>query len=546
MHGTVPGTARQPGWRQTMSWLHTWGGLVCGWLLCAIFVTGTLSVFREPITRWMQAAPANGPPGAALGLQDRLQALHTAEDYLQQRAPQARQWQIDLPARAGDALQLSARGPDGVLQAALDPASGAPQALPPIRQTEGGRHFMSFHYSLQGGLAGFWVVGVVSMGMMAALVSGLIVHRRIFQDFFCFRPGKGQRSWLDAHNASAVLTLPFLFMIVYTGLAYFYTSYMPHALQSLYGVDRQAYSRYQTDLNAGTQAPRPDLPPAGPQLAQQLQLAQSLLRQPVASIALQHPPQGPASHRFTAQLADSADSRRMHNLAEHVSIAADTGEVLQAPPRSEPAASARDVHPVIEALHMARFGGWTMKWLYFVCGLAGTAMVATGLLLFASKRRTRSDHGWGRATPAVYRCIDALNIAALAGTSLASIGYLYGNRLLPLAIEARASAEIRLFFALWALSLLHALLRPARSAWQEQLCALALLCMALPLLNAATTGQHLLLYLDQADGLRAGVELTSIALGLLAAWGAWRHRLSTHTTPPARAARPGPRQGARA
>ncbi|MDR0260003.1 MAG: PepSY domain-containing protein, partial [Comamonas sp.] len=174
MRSTAPGAARQPGWRQTMSWLHTWGGLVCGWLLCAIFVTGTLSVFREPITRWMQAAPANGPPGAALGLQDRLQALHTAEDYLQQRAPQARQWQIDLPARAGDALQLSARGPDGLLQAALDPASGAPQALPPIRQTEGGRHFMSFHYSLQGGLAGFWVVGVVSMGMMAALVSGLI------------------------------------------------------------------------------------------------------------------------------------------------------------------------------------------------------------------------------------------------------------------------------------------------------------------------------------------------------------------------------------
>ncbi|MET0126352.1 MAG: PepSY-associated TM helix domain-containing protein, partial [Pseudomonas caspiana] len=41
--------------RQSMSWLHTWCGLLCGWLLCAIFLTGTLSVFREPITRWMEA-----------------------------------------------------------------------------------------------------------------------------------------------------------------------------------------------------------------------------------------------------------------------------------------------------------------------------------------------------------------------------------------------------------------------------------------------------------------------------------------------------------
>ena len=57
------------GLRQSMAWLHTWVGLTCGWLLCAIFFTGTLSVFREPITRWMEARPvlsdtATGAPPA--------------------------------------------------------------------------------------------------------------------------------------------------------------------------------------------------------------------------------------------------------------------------------------------------------------------------------------------------------------------------------------------------------------------------------------------------------------------------------------------------
>jgi hypothetical protein len=54
--------------------------------------------------------------------------------------------------------------------------------------------------------------------MLVAIVSGVITHRRIFADFFTFRRNKGQRSWLDAHNATAVLALPFHLMITYTGL----------------------------------------------------------------------------------------------------------------------------------------------------------------------------------------------------------------------------------------------------------------------------------------------------------------------------------------
>jgi uncharacterized iron-regulated membrane protein len=164
--------------------------------------------------------------------------------------------------------------------------------------------------------------------------------------------------------------------------------------------------------------------------------------------------------------------------------------LLQAPSNPASGNLATDTYPVISALHLVTFGGWTMKWLYFVLGLVGTAMIASGSILFAVKRRARSGHEWGTATPSMYRCIDALTVAALAGSALASIAYLYGNRLLPLVLEARSSWEIRVFFAVWVLSLLHALLRTARQAWREQLWIVALLCVGLPLLNAMTTGQH--------------------------------------------------------
>ena len=37
------------GLRQSMSWLHTWSGLLLGWLLYAVFFTGTLSYFVDEI-----------------------------------------------------------------------------------------------------------------------------------------------------------------------------------------------------------------------------------------------------------------------------------------------------------------------------------------------------------------------------------------------------------------------------------------------------------------------------------------------------------------
>jgi len=84
--------------------------------------------------------------------------------------------------------------------------------------------------------AGEWIVGVATMFMLVALVTGVIIHRRIFRDFFTFRPGKRQRSWLNAHNVLSVLTLPYQFMITYSGLIILAGVYMP-LVAAQYGMD---------------------------------------------------------------------------------------------------------------------------------------------------------------------------------------------------------------------------------------------------------------------------------------------------------------------
>lgn len=44
----------KPDFRKSMVWLHTYSGLILGWLLFTIFLTGTLSYFNPEITQWMQ------------------------------------------------------------------------------------------------------------------------------------------------------------------------------------------------------------------------------------------------------------------------------------------------------------------------------------------------------------------------------------------------------------------------------------------------------------------------------------------------------------
>src|SRR3546814_12197418 len=72
------------------------------------------------------------------------------------------------------------------------------------------------------------------MFMLIAILSGIVTHKKIFADFFMLRFGKGQRSWLDAHNVAAVFALPFHLMIIYTGLVTLVVMYMPRGIAANY------------------------------------------------------------------------------------------------------------------------------------------------------------------------------------------------------------------------------------------------------------------------------------------------------------------------
>lgn len=523
------------GLRQAMAWLHTWCGLWFSWLLFAVFLTGSLAVFEEPITHWMtpehhaeeaaeEAARASLPATALVA--SRAQRLAYASDYMAQHHRSKDMWEI-WPADAEGGGELKVYWFDDqhlYAQAKLDTTTGASRPEPPpalpVRGTLGGQHFVDFHYKLHSGTLGLWVVAFAAMVMLVALVSGVITHKRIFKDFFTFRPKKGQRSWLDAHNAVAVLSLPFQFMIAYTGIVFTATTYLPAGVLAHYGNDTGAHLRYTTELTAPGLQPRSGRPLPVPALEPFAAQAEALIGQPVRAVVVDHP--GDASMRISVYgWNDPKDLvRRMSDTTGMVAFAPN-GKVLHMRiPGGRADGVASFTSQVMSNLHMAGLGGWPMKWLFFICGLAGTAMMGTGAVLFTVKRRNKSLNEFGPRTASVYRGIEALNVAAIAGLAIACIAYLWANRLLPLVTQERAVMELQVFFGVWLMALVHACGRTPQRAWREQLWALAALCLLLPLLNDLTTSDHLIAEISRDDWESAGVELTSMAFGLLAGWAA--------------------------
>lgn len=80
------------------------------------------------------------------------------------------------------------------------------------------------------------------MATLVLLVSGVVIHRKIFTDFFTFRPDrKLPRSSLDLHNLTGVLALPFHFTMALSGLIIFIAIYFPTVVSSAYDGDRAVF-----------------------------------------------------------------------------------------------------------------------------------------------------------------------------------------------------------------------------------------------------------------------------------------------------------------
>src|SRR5690606_29068910 len=153
-----------------------------------------------------------------------------------------------------------------------------------------------------------------------------------------------------------------------------------------------------------------------------------------------------------------------------------SGTLLDAPAQPT-TAGAVGVYNVFSSLHLMRFAGPWLRWLCFISGLVGSAMIATGMILWVVKRLPQRRK---LGTHLGHRLVECLNVGTIAGLMVAMGVYFWANRLLPAQMAARSTWEISSFFVAWAICLLHPMLRTHRHAWIDQCWAVAILYVTLP------------------------------------------------------------------
>ena len=234
--------------------VHGWSGVILGLLLFTVVITGTVAVFADEIARWSAGSSSERGidrpiDGIIRDLAEKLPLF-----YLDDIAV----WKTD----AGDLMAFfhshaenPATGEPDEYGAMfrVDPASGAvldrnegfmwkqPRAWDPSAL----RHFLvDLHVQLY--LPRPWgliVTGVLGLLMMAAAVTGFLMHRHMIRDLFVAeRPGARLVSARDRHVLASSWSLPFAIILAFTGSFFSFatTVSFPIVAQVAFGGDREA------------------------------------------------------------------------------------------------------------------------------------------------------------------------------------------------------------------------------------------------------------------------------------------------------------------
>ncbi|KGJ97417.1 PepSY-associated TM helix domain-containing protein [Colwellia psychrerythraea] len=503
--------------RQSMKWFHTWVGLVVGWILFFMFLTGSLGYFYQEITRWME--PERPFVVQQISTEE---LLDTAQIYLEKHAEGADGWDIMLPNIRDQNLRVGWRHPaePGKKRGkykikVLDVNTGDKVER---RATGGGRLLYRMHYRLHylSTNISYWIVGFCSMLMLLAVITGVVIHKKIFTDFFTFRAKKGLPGWLDIHNVLSVIALPFHFMITYSGLLFFLFTYM--VLSTNLQTNEDEYREMRKEIY-----PRTVHLDKTNQAAKMLDI--SFLYQQAKTTwqasELSYVEMFAANDVNAHALFVRHETDITYNPDDEITVNAVTGEIILSKHKQYTVAAM--IHNGFFSLHEGQFSGPVARWVYFFTGLIGSAMIASGLILWTTKRKPKQmkktngpDFG--------YRLVEQLNIGTIVGLPIAIAMYFYANRLLPLDMANRINWEANVMFISWAILLIYPMFRPAAKAWYEQLQLATLVYIGLPLVNALTTDKHLFNSLNKQDWNLAGFDLTLLLVGGCFAFAAYKFK----------------------
>lgn len=509
--------------------VHGWCGALLGLLLYTIVATGTVVVFAQEIATWSVGGADSRPPlPQRLDGKVRSYAEAVTKGYREDIGvwmDQSGDLRIfpHTHARNPGSGEMDDLGTMFRVAAStgelVERHDGFIWRMPEAWEPSALRRFLvDLHVQLYAPAPwGLVLTGILGLAVMAAGVTGFLMHRHLLRDLFvAARPGGRLVAARDRHVLAASWGLPFAFLLAFTGSFFSFAGSigMPMLAYIAFGGDGEA-------MNAALHEPAvtPDAASAEPaDLDAIVARSTGRARAPAIFIDIQHygradgrvvvwhdPPEGRLG--FVQNLFDGAD-----------------GAFLEARPAIGRAPSAAaTLYGLMGPLHFGNFAGVLSKAVWGGLGAAMAFVVVSGLRLWL--RRREAERYWRGFARAVTATAWGLPIAMLASAYACFLALPFGDpfRWTPLG------------FLSGAVLCIAAALRPMSEPQLELLYRriLGAACLALPVLRMACGGPGWAEALARGSGAVLSVDLLLLTGGAVLLW--WRERQRVAVPPgPAR------------
>ncbi len=504
--------------------LHTWVGITTGWLLFVAFFAGALTLFKEPLDRWVHAGAEPlrqvWPQPLDDGLIPELLArqpsaaaeftlhLHPAEHLAAPvSGPRASPGDAGAPAEPW----VAGRDASGRLQVWPQPPSVLGELVDLLHRTGGVPGTLGDEH------LGVYLMGVAAVLYFLALVSGVVVLLpTLVKDFFAIRPGSNRkRFWLDLHNVLGITSLPFHVVISLTAIVFAFHDQFYGALREVVYGKQPMFS--PPALTQPVQPGAPLLPLS--RLLKRVQ-AEAPGFEPTELLFMRS--NGP---RAMVRVALSHPDALVHGpRSAYLLLQPHTGELLNSsmlPGREDGWSVAVNT---FFALHFGSYGGETIRWTYFVLGLMGAVLFYTGNLLWLESRRKRQQAADPqRDQPRSVRWLAAGTVGSCLGCLLGVLVALAAGKASHGGGVHAEALYLCAYYGTWLACLAWSLWRGAARAAPLLLSACALAASLLPWLSLHS-GAGLLAGLAGGDWGLWGVDAVAMLAALSFVAMAWRTR----------------------
>ncbi len=443
---------------------HSWTGVLCAILLFIVCFSGTVALFIDELTQWERPTHRiSYDPDHEIDVDALVNlVLQNAEVNPEEIVF------LHLPSSFEPTLSVSwaDKITDQRTERHINPNTG--EVLPPQ-----GKGFSELLRRMHTDLLlprpwGRYFIGVLGLVLLLSIVTGVLIHRKIFKDIFKFRFDRSLRLlWTDLHKIFGVWVLPFHLMIALTG-----------AWLGLLGfvVMIAAFSAFDGDLEKAAAAVLGERATVSGEPGVPLNINAALN---------QYKTDRPDNKPHFIIIEAFGDKNEVINVQGTVDDA-----LVGAISIKYESATGRQVHvtdPVNESkgpfmrtffavtpLHYALYGGTIVKLVYFVLGLSLCLMMVTGTWIWLERREKR------------YQLLAHLTIGICGGMLVATAATFWANKLLPQTglLEQRYYAIGLVYFSVWVLCLIWTFIRRREyQAVKDLLLLTGLLLLGAPVLN---------------------------------------------------------------